>query len=321
MQTIVARQNKEITTELDLNSLRSLVKHGKEEVWIDMAEPSSEQIAALGEVFGYDPDVLRDALNEERRPRIEIHADYYFISFYAANCDSHSPLIHSRPVYMFVGCKYLITVHREPVSEIEETLNRWRTDSSPLECRIGPALNALLDAFLDDYFPILDQVADLVDDLENSIFTHPQDTPIQTIFELRKNLLHFRRLVAPERDVVNVLLRRDLPIHQQEDVGDLQDIYDRTVRLTENIDLYRDLLSSALDSYVSIQSNRLNEVVKVLTIASVLLMTDALVAGIYGMNFLHMPELHWRFGYLFALGVMVVSNVSLALYFKRKGWL
>lgn len=321
MQTIVARQKNEIVTELDLDSLRKLVKDGNEEVWIDMAAPSPEQIDALGDIFGYDPEVLRDALQEERRPRIEMHSDYYFISFYAADCESHSPVIHSRPVYMFVGSKYFITVHREPVSEIEETLNRWRTDNSPLECRIGPALNALLDAFLDGYFPILDDVADLVDDLENSIFTQPDDSPTQTIFELRKNLLHFRRLVAPERDVVNVLLRRDLPIHQQEDVGDLQDIYDRTVRLTENIDLYRDLLSSVLDSYVSIQSNRLNQVMKVLTIATILLMTDALVAGVYGMNFVHLPELHWRYGYIFALSLMVVSNIVLAIYFKRRRWL
>ena len=129
-----------------------------------------------------------------------------------------------------------------------------------------------------------------------------------------------RRIVAPERDVLNVLLRRELPIFEPPDVAYLQDVYDHIVRVTDNIDTYRDLLSSALDSYLSLQSNHLNQIVKVLTIASIILMAASLVTGFYGMNFKNMPELNWSIGHLWALFLIVVITVGLALYFKRLKW-
>jgi magnesium transporter len=141
------------------------------------------------------------------------------------------------------------------------------------------------------------------------------------MFGLKRDLLSLRRVVAPERDVLNVLLRRELPIFRQADIAYLQDVYDHLVRVTDNIDTYRDLLSSALDSYLSLQSNNLNQVVKILTIASIILMADSLIAGIYGMNFAHMPELQWRIGHGFAILVMVVVTAGLIIYFKRKRWL
>jgi magnesium transporter len=129
-----------------------------------------------------------------------------------------------------------------------------------------------------------------------------------------------RRIVAPERDVLNVLLRRELPIFQPADVAYLQDVYDHIVRVTDNIDTYRDLVSSALDSYLSLQSNHLNQIVKVLTIASIILMAASLVTGFYGMNFSNMPELRWGIGSLWALALIVLITGGLATYFKRKGW-
>jgi len=134
-------------------------------------------------------------------------------------------------------------------------------------------------------------------------------------------LLHLRRVVAPERDVLNRLLRRELPVFKPEDTVYLQDVYDHIVRVTDSIDTYRDLLSSALDSYLSVQSNNLNQIVKVLTIASIILMSNALVSGIYGMNFRFMPELEWKLGYPFALGLMVIISTALILYFRRRKWL
>jgi len=128
-------------------------------------------------------------------------------------------------------------------------------------------------------------------------------------------------VVAPERDVLNHLLRRELPVFTTEDVAYLQDVYDHLVRVTDSVDTYRDLLSNALDSFLSVQSNRLNEVVKVLTIASIVLMSSSLIAGIYGMNFAHMPEIRWPLGYPWALGLMVAVSGSLILFFRWRKWL
>ncbi len=181
--------------------------------------------------------------------------------------------------------------------------------------------HALLDSIVDDYFPLMDHVADRVEDLEDSIFVHYDEAAIQTMFGLKKDLLHLRRIVAPERDVLNVLLRRQLPVFSSDDVAYLQDVYDHIVRVTDNIDTYRDLLSSALDSFLSLQSNNLNQIVKVLTIASIILMADALVTGFYGQNFQRFPELGWPTGAFWSLGLMAAITLGLVGYFRKRKWL
>jgi magnesium transporter len=127
--------------------------------------------------------------------------------------------------------------------------------------------------------------------------------------------------VAPERDVLNVLIRREVPIFERNTILYLQDVYDHIVRITDSIDTYRDLLSSALDAFLSVQSNRLNQIVKILTIASIILMSTTLIAGIYGMNFEFMPELHWAIGYPWALGLMIVTTVGLIGFFRWRKWI
>ncbi len=186
---------------------------------------------------------------------------------------------------------------------------------------MGALIYALLDAIVDDYFPVMDDVADRVDDLEEHIFEKFDEGALTKIFNLKKELLQMRRVVAPERDVLNVMLRRDIRVFGNDDVTYLQDVYDHIVRVIDSLDTYRDLLSSALDSFLSMQSNRLNQVVKALTITSIILMSATLVAGVYGMNFEYMPELTWRYGYAWALGLMVAISGGLILWFRHIKWL
>jgi magnesium transporter len=246
---------------------------------------------------------------------------YYFVVFYAAVYDPQEDHIRARAVSMFIGSNYLVTVHVGPLSHIADTVARWRAPKSPLSHRISVLVHALLDAMVDDYFPLMDQVADRVEELEDTIFIHFDEGSIETIFKLKKDLLSMRRIVAPERDVLNVLLRRQLPIFALEDMAYLQDVYDHIVRVTDSIDTYRDLLSSALDSYLSLQSNRLNQIMKTLTVASIILMTAALITGYYGQNFKFFPALSFRIGSFWSLLLIVASTVALVIYFKWKKWL
>ncbi len=186
---------------------------------------------------------------------------------------------------------------------------------------IGILLYSLLDTIVDNYFPVVDSIVDRVEDLETEIFEHYNQKAIESIFSLKKDLLGLRKVLAPERDVLNILVRRDLPIFDQQTLLYFQDLYDHIVRITESVDTYRDLLSSALDSYLSMQSNRLNITVQTLTSLSIILMSVAAVAGWYGMNFAAMPELTSRFGYPgVMLGVVLLVIVEV-IFFKRKGWL
>jgi magnesium transporter len=246
---------------------------------------------------------------------------YYFIVFHAATLDCQTTRIATQGLNLFVGEKFLVTVHQGAMPCVRETIARWQALDSPLEHHVGVLVQALLDAIVDDFFPLMDQVADRVEDLEDTIFVHYDAAAIRAIFALKKDLLGLRRVVAPERDVLNVLLRRQLRVFRPEDVAYLQDVYDHLVRVTDNIDTYRDLLTSALDSYLSLQSNKLNEIVKVLTIASIILMADALVTGFYGQNFAVFPELRWAAGSLWSLGLIAVTTTGLVVYFRRKKWL
>ncbi len=249
------------------------------------------------------------------------HNSYYFVVFHTAVYNQEEDHIETHPIGLFIGPNYLVTVHSSTIRHVSDTLARWRAPRSPLGHHIGALVHALLDAMVDDYFPLMDQVADRVEELEDTIFTHFDERSIETMFRLKKDLLAMRRIVAPERDVLNVLLRRQLPIFAPEDVAYLQDVYDHIVRVTDNIDTYRDLLSTALDSYLSLQGNKLNQIMKTLTVASIILMTAALITGFYGQNFRFFPDLDWRLGSFWSLILMALTTVALVIYFRRKRWL
>jgi magnesium transporter len=179
----------------------------------------------------------------------------------------------------------------------------------------------LLDAIVDGYFPIVDQISDRIEDLESLIFDHYRREVQEQIFALKKDLLAVRRVLAPERDMMNVLLRPGSPVFGEATVAYFQDVYDHILRIMDAVDTDRDLLSSALDAFLSVTSNRLNQTMKTLTASSIILMTMTLVAGVYGMNFVHMPELDWKLGYAWALGVMVALGAGLIVVFRRIDWI
>ncbi|MDQ6693375.1 MAG: magnesium transporter CorA family protein [Chloroflexota bacterium] len=186
---------------------------------------------------------------------------------------------------------------------------------------IGILLYSLIDTIVDDYFPVVDSIVERIEDLEEQIFERYNQQAIESIFSLKKDLLALRKVLAPERDVLNVLTRRDIPIFEQNTLVYFQDIYDHVVRITDSIDTYRDLLSSALDSFLSMQSNRLNITVQTLTSVSIMLMSVSTITGWYGMNFENMPELKTAYGYpIVILTVILIVGIE-AFFFHRKKWL
>lgn len=303
-------------------------------VWLDLEAPDEAEIALLRDEFGFHPLAIEDAVRSHERPKVDAYPRYYLFVMYAAaytrkmraegeqrnDANDEEPQIDLRQLSVFVGKNYIVTIHRRPIVQIKATALRWQAPDTPLGQNVGAILHALLDAIVDDYFVVMDQIVDWVEALEDKIFSRFREGTIQEIFSLKKDLLMLRRIVAPERDVLNVLLRQELKIFTPEGIVYMQDVYDHTVRVTETIDTYRELLSSALDSYLSLQSNQLNQLVKLLTLSSIILMACSLIAGIYGMNFANMPELAWPYGYPFALSLMLVTAAALALFFRSRKW-
>lgn len=348
MRTLLVVEGELIDLDVPPEKLVTALASPDALVWLDIEDPADEDTAILLNVFGFHPLAVEDAIRARERPKVDIYhslptpaaqgestthvptagglrgaalpGPYYLLVFYSACYSGSSPSRAMDPLSMFIGTHYLVTVHPRPIAQIPETRTRFQAPNSPMDRRSAVLVYTLLDAIVDDYFPLIDQVAEEAEELEDAIFAAPSEETIQEIFELKKELLRLRQVFAPERDVVNVLLRRELPVFKSRDVAYLQDIYDHLVRLTDGLDTYRDLVSTALDSYLSIQSNNMNQIMKTLTIGSILLMSASLIAGIYGMNFVYMPELSRRWGYPFVLGLMAIVTGGLAVYFKRKDW-
>nr|WP_129629652.1 magnesium/cobalt transporter CorA [Candidatus Oscillochloris fontis] len=321
MYTLHISHNGTFQQVTDLSLISDYVADPQTLLWLDLEAPDEAEVQLLSAEFGFHPLAIEDAVRDHERPKVDSYENYYLLIFYSARYVAGDDLkLHLLNLNLFVGPNYLVTIRRGPISEVQATLDLWRTSNTPIGQNVPRLLHALLDMIVDNYFTLMDQVVDRVEELEDTIFSRFRTEAIQDIFQLKKDLLLLRRVVAPERDVLNVLLRQEMIALRGPEMAYMQDVYDHLVRVTDSIDTYRDLLSSALDSYLSLQSNQLNQLVKVLTLASIILMACSLVAGIYGMNFAHMPELAWPWGYPFALALMLSIGLTLGLFFKSRRW-
>ncbi len=240
---------------------------------------------------------------------------------YEAELAGPEDRLELRELNIFLGKNYLVTVHSRPIRAIETTRRLWHEWMDRSEQGSGLLAYLLIDAIVDDYLPLLDVMSDRMDDLEDSIFGEFKSEAIEEIFAIKKKLLYLRRAIAPLRDVFNTLLRREQPIFPREIHIYFQDVFDHLIRVADTIDTLRDMLSSTMEAYLSVAGNRMNQIMKRLTSISTILMSVTLIAGIYGMNFVLMPELRWRYGYVFALLSMVGVSLALYVYLKKVKWL
>jgi magnesium transporter len=290
-------------------------------LWLDVDTADTPDLGVLRREFGFHELALEDAVRPHQRPKIDVYDGFTFIVFYSVSPTAPPDRPQLRQLALFAGPNFLVTVHHGATPEIEDSAARWRANIEKIDRSIGSLLYSLLDAVVDAYFPLIDSVADTAEDIEELVFERHDPQALQKIFGLKKSLLTIRRAVAPERDVLNVLIRRDAPLFGTASIVYFQDVYDHLVRVTDAIDIYRDLLASALDAYLSLSANRLNQVMKTLAGWTIPLMAASLLAGIWGMNFVHMPELQWKLGYVFALAAIAAVFGVIAMYFRRRQWL
>lgn len=302
----------------DISELRQIDSNV---IWADVSDPTSTDFEELAEEFGFHHLSIDDCRNEHQRPKVEEYAGYYFIVLYEAELVDGGKRLELRELNIFLGKNYLVTVHSRPIRALETAKRLWHEWLDRSDLGSGVVAYLLIDAIVDDYLPLLDVLSDHMDDLEDSIFGEWRSEVIEEIFLVKKKLLYLRRAVTPLRDVFNTLLRREQPIFPRDTHLYFQDVYDHLIRVADTIDTLRDMLSSTMDAYLSVSGNRMNKIMKRLTSISTILMSVTLIAGIYGMNFVFMPELRWRYGYVGALTSMVGVGVALYVYLKKVDWL
>jgi len=296
--------------------------------WIDVRGLSDRSILErMGEVFEIHPLALEDVVNVPQRPKTDIYEDHQIIVSRMVQMAGQKKVGYEQLSILF-GKDFVLTIQEDPDQDVLESVRVRIRKSRGTIRRLGPdyLAYALLDAIIDGFYPILETLGEELEDLELEAAMAPEGMS-RRIHDIKRELLGIRRAIWPQRDLINSLLRDGSPLIKQDTRVYLRDTYDHAVQVMDMVETFREIASGLMDLYLSGVSNRMNEIMKVLTIISTIFLPLTFIAGVYGMNFhtdvspLNMPELSWRYGYFFVLGLIAVICGVLFWRFKKAGWL
>ena len=291
--------------------------------WINVDGLSNTaEIEKLGKYYKLHPLIIEDIVNTNQRPKIDEYQDYLYIVAKMLYHKEDGILEHEH-ISIVVGKDYLITF-QEADGDVFDAVRERLTNSKGRLRNSGPdyLMFALLDAIIDNYFVVIEEISDKIETLEEQLFiAQPSDDITFEIQELKRTVLRIRRAVFPLREVISRLEKIDNSLIQEKTVNYIRDLYDHIIQVSENIEIYREMTWGLMDMYMTTISNKMNEVMKVLTIMASIFIPLTFIAGIYGMNFDNIPELHYKYSYYILWGVMILLFVMMILYFKRKKWL
>jgi magnesium transporter len=282
----------------------------------------TEIIEKAGKHFNLHPLILEDIVNTGQRPKIEDFESYIFIVLKMLYFDGKENETEIEQVSLIVGKNFVISFQERVGDVFNPIRERLRKSKGRIRKAGADYLTyALIDAIVDSYFTILEKIGEKIEILEDAVVKNPTSESLQTIHNLKREMIFLRKSVWPLREMISNLTKGESSLIEEATKIYLRDVYDHTIQVIDTTETYRDMLSGMHDTYLSGISNRMNEIMKVLTIFASIFIPLTFVAGIYGMNFQFMPELGWRWGYFAILGIMAVVGVSMVLYFRRKKWL
>lgn len=281
-----------------------------------------EILKKLGECYGLHALVLEDILNTGQRPKIEDFEEYLFVVLKMLYRDTDTNEIVSEQVSLVLTQHVVISFQEREGDVFAPVRERIKNGKGKIRKMGADYLAyALLDAVVDHYFIVLEELGEKIESMEEGLVSDPKPETLQAIYGMKRELIYLRKSVWPLREVVSSLERGEPVLIKDVTQVYLRDLYDHTIQVIDTIETFRDTVSGMLDIYLSSTSNRMNEVMKVLTIIATIFIPLGFVAGLYGMNFDYMPELHWPGGYFFALTIMLLVGGSMLLYFRRKRWI
>jgi magnesium transporter len=291
-------------------------------VWLDLRDPDREDLAVLSEEFGLHPVAVEDAVQEHERPKLDRYRSHLFLAAYAVHLDVGTGELAVSELAAFITRQALITVRKDDGLDIGSVLDYWDASSDLAGSGVGYLLHGLIDNIVDGHFAAVQKLDDTIEDLEDRLFSDkPQDREVQRrSFELRKSLVLLRRVVLPMREVVNSLMRRDLQIVSEALQPYYQDVYDHVLRATEWTESLRDLVTTILETNLTIQGNRMNVITKKVTSWAAIVAVPTFVTGFYGMNVPY-PGFGQHWGVYFSTALMVVVAGLLYVVFRRRDWL
>jgi magnesium transporter len=305
---------------IPLDSVPDLLGRVDAALWFDIDTPAQEDLEFLERHLKIHHLTLEDVVKQNQRPKIESFEDYVYLVIHPLIRKDHLE-IEPAEVDLLLGKNWLVMVHYGPVPGLIESSGANERLEDALTRGADFLLYKIVDMIVDSYFPLMDQIEEEIDFLEDVLVQQASIEDMNRLLKLKRSLVRIRHAVTPQREVFNQLTRRDFHFIRPECTLYFRDVYDHLIRITEELDSLRDILSGALEVHLSAISNQLNVTMKRLTAWGTIFVVMTAIAGVYGMNFEHMPELHWRYGYLFAIALMAVISGGLYLYFKKKDYL
>ncbi len=304
-------------------SVSELIRDDQVFVWVDALAPDTGELALLKDEFSLPELAVEDAIERGQRPKVDRYGDCRFTTAYAARLVAGR--LQLDEIHIFASPRYAITVRAADTPELQHFLERLEQVPSDVPLGGGWAAYILLDDVVDTYFTVLERLADRIAELEDALLGEPAaalgGTALRDTYDTRRDLVSLRRVVAPLRDVLSVFSRRDEHPFGTDLDDYFRDLWDHVVTVFEEVDEGRDLLAAALEGHMSIVSNKLNVVMMKVSSWAAIIAVPTFIASLYGMNFVHMPELHWIFGYPLIVAVMAALALALYAFFRRRGWL
>ena len=282
----------------------------------------TDVIEEIGRNFGIHPLVLEDIVNTGQRPKMEDFGDYLYVVIRMLCHNADNDEVRSEQVSLVIGPNFVISFQEMEGDVFDTIRDRIRKAKGRIRKMGADYLAyALIDAVVDGYFLILERFGERIEGMEDELIANPSPEALQTIHTLKRELIYLRKSVWPLRETISGMQRSESSLIADGTQLYLRDVYDHTIQVIDTVESLRDMVSGMLDTYLSSVSNRMNEVMKVLTIIATIFIPITFIAGIYGMNFAFMPELGWRGGYFVVLGVMAGAALAMVIYFRRKRWL
>ncbi len=291
--------------------------------WMDVQGLGSERVLKqIGDIFTLHPLLLEDVVNVPQRPKLEDYNEQLVLIVQMVRPNANEVGFESEQVSFVLGTRYLLTFQEEEIEDCFDIVReRIRANQGKVRQQGADYLMyLLLDSIIDGYFPVLEDYGDRIEDIEDELAISPHTSQLKEIYVIRRELLALRRAIWPLRNVTNMLVRGESSLISAEAQIYFRDCYDHVIQILDIVETYRELASSLMDAYLSSMSNKMNEVMQVLTVVSTIFIPLTFIAGVYGMNFEYMPELKTRWGYFGSLGLMAAIAGGLILFFWRRGW-
>lgn len=293
--------------------------------WIDLEDPTAEEVKILEQVFHFHPLAIEDTIADIQHPKIDDYGDYAFLVVHGVRYESpkeNEDAFVTRELDIFLGPNYLITHHEGIMRSIRAAQDQcdknWMTSMAK---GVDFLLHQILDQLFEHYFPVVDAIDARIDTLQEEVFRKPEKETLDRIFALKRDISNLRRFCMPQREIVHRLARSEVKVVSPKASLYFRDIHDNLYRIVEASYAHQDQAQSTLDAYLTGVSNQLNETMKRLTMISALLAPLTVITGYWGMNFEHMPELQLEWGPVLPIGMMVAASGGLLFYFKRRGWI